>query len=261
MGEVYRALAVDGRPVAIKRLRPHLVYDRREVEKFLQEGKILRKLHHPAFPKLIEACAQREEAYLVMDWVEGEPFEEYFRKFANTEARERHGARFAFSLLQALKYLQELTPPDGGRAGLVHADLKPKNILIGSEGSAKVLDFSHAVWLEEGGGSVGGTWGYMHLKQMVEKKVNFNTDLFAAGLLMAEALAGERLLEGKSKLQIFFSADDLNAGAAAAKVSSNPILRQVLEALFESVKGDEANPTGNILSQLRAYLSVNGDTF
>jgi len=255
VGEVYRAVGKNGRTVAIKRLRPHLIYDRAELGRFHHEVQVLKKLNHTAFPKFIEVISEEaEEAYMVMEWLQGRPIEEAFENKIDPEKKEEGVAKFGLSMLEALKYLQNLNPPKGDSRGLIHCDLNPQNVLVGDDGLAKIFDFTHAVWIAEGAESKGGTWGYMALEQLEDKKVSIQTDLFAVGLLLFEALSGKPLIQGDNKFKIFLATIDLDLKKAINGVTQNLDLQNVLKMLLESIKIPSKNPTKEIISRLESLL-------
>lgn len=253
IGEVYRAKTSSGEWVAVKRLHPHLVYDKGMVERFLSEAKVLKVIDHPIFPKLIEAKSDGEEAYLVMKWMEGEPFQNFFRK--NERKTEKGILIFALSLLQGLDYLQKLQPPWGGLPGLIHGDLTPKNVLVTPLGEAKILDFTHSVWMAEGGQSKGGSFGYMSLEQMRHNQANFQTDLYMAALLIHEALIGKPVLKRHDKFSTYVAAKKFDPVAASREATPDSFLQDLLIELYDAVKTGDRNPTAEIISAIKAKLA------
>ena len=134
LAEVYRAQTADDGIVAIKRLHPHLWFDRPQRDKFLREISILRIIDWPWIPRLLESFVGKEESYFAMEWRQGEAFLNFRDRIAAREDREALAMSALRSLLATLKYLRDLMPSEGAKPGLVHADLNPNNLLLGPSG-------------------------------------------------------------------------------------------------------------------------------
>jgi len=254
LGEVYSAENLKGQRVAIKRLQPQLTYDRPQRHRLLREVEVLTLADWKGIPKLIETRIEEEEACLVLEWIKGIPLEDFFDKITPQVMREELAVRFLISVISTLQYLQGLKKPNGTTPGLIHADLCPNNLLVEPDASAKIFDFSCAVWKGEGGKAPGGTWGYMTFPQIEEGQVNFQTDLFAAGLVFVEALTGKRLIKGNTTFSIFKSLYELDPEKTSKELSQTPIIQKVLRQLFLSIKEPNRNPTQEILRELKSIL-------
>lgn len=235
LGEVFRAVDTEGKILAVKRLRAALSFDREERDKLAREAQFLKCLDSPYFPKLLGADLLGEEPYLVMEWLEGKPLNQLFPAEQGKSFRSSF-LKFAGSCLEALKIFQNLPAPNPGPPGMIHGDLNPKNLLVGRDGNVRVFDFSHAVWVQEGGTSLGGTRGYMGLEQMVQGKIDLNTDLFAMGLLWAEVLQGAPLLSGKNLFAIFLELRDMDPKEVVRQSTEDPGLQQLLTPFLISTK-------------------------
>ncbi len=252
LGEVYLAQTEAGEKVAIKRLHPYLAYDKPKMNGFLREAAILKKIRHPRVVRLIEARLEDpENSILVLEWLEGKGFGDYFREYQNLKEREVAALLFLKSLLSTLEFFQELAPEPGASPGLIHGDLSPNNILIDLRGDVQIIDFTCSSWVTEEKNYSGGTWGYMPLLQIENGPVHLGADLFAAGLLFAEALTGKRLLEGQTTFTIFKSLYELKPEETAKKVTSNPCFQNILRELLDVIRIPFENPTKNILNELR----------
>ncbi|MEZ6164176.1 MAG: serine/threonine-protein kinase [Phycisphaerales bacterium] len=141
-GSVYEAeQSSPRRRVAIKALRPGLA-SRRAVACLRAEADILARLQHPGIAQVFEAGlddeAKREQAFIVMELVDGAPIHRYVED-AGLSRRER--VRLMLAVCDAVEHAH--------RRGVIHRDLKPANILVTADGRAKVLDFGvcEAGWL------------------------------------------------------------------------------------------------------------------
>ncbi len=232
LGEVYSAVDSSGRSLAIKRLRPILIYDREEREKLSREAKILRHLSGHYFPQWIGGDTECEEPYLVMEWLEGQPISTLFPS-AQKQNFDQAFLKFADSFVDALKILQNIPSPEPGPVGLIHADINPKNILVGTDGGVRIFDFSHARWVREGEQSLGGTRGYMGLDQMAHGKLHLGTDLFAMGLILAEILQGSPIISGKNLFSIFLQLKELDPHQVAQQVTHKQSYQEILHYLLD----------------------------
>jgi tetratricopeptide (TPR) repeat protein len=189
MGEVFQAFdSVTGGLVALKIIR-----DPSDRSRFEQEAHVLAGLHHPAIVRLVaHGVTQRDEAYLALEWLEGEDLSTLLR-------RRRLGVDEALRL--ATRVASALG--EAHSRGLIHRDIKPANLFLeqGDPARVKLLDFGIA-WLQGQprltlSGGVIGTPGYMAPEQARgDEKLKPAMDVFALGCVLFEALSGRRTFEG-----------------------------------------------------------------
>jgi len=208
MGEVYRARDTRlERTVAIKILPAHLSTDPVQKQRFEREAKTISGLNHPNICTLHDIGAQDGVDYLVMECVEGETLAKRLEKGPlPLEQVLKCGAQIADALEKA------------HRAGIVHRDLTPGNIMLTASG-AKLLDFGlakPAVPLTSAAtltaaspaspvteqGTIVGTFQYMSPEQIEGKELDGRSDIFSLGAVLYEMLTGKRAFEGKSQLSV-----------------------------------------------------------
>ena len=189
-------LAHDPRPdreVAIKLLDPDMLAapsaGGNAVRDWLAEARAVSRLKHPNIVSVLEADEADGRPYLVFEFVEGMTLAEARRGRGGMPARE--AAALMLGVLDALAAAHAL--------GIVHRDLKPSNILLGHDGRARVMDFGIAARVDPAGtavvrGRIVGTPGYMSPEAARGEAPAPAMDLFAAGALFAELLAGAPLL-------------------------------------------------------------------
>ncbi len=187
MGDVYRAEDTRlGRPVAVKFLRESSAGD---AQRFASEWQTLARLNHPNLVRLYDAGEADGRAFLVMELIEGSPLSEVLKRRAPSP---QETARFGHAVAGALAYVHE--------KGIVHRDVKPANILIGDEGGAWLADFGVARLLDAAGptasGHSVGTPAYLAPEQIEAAEVGPPADVYALGLLLLEALTGQRAFSG-----------------------------------------------------------------
>jgi hypothetical protein len=209
MGEVYRAHDTRlGRDVAIKVLPPHLAAAPEVRARFEREARTISQLSHPHICTLHDVGHQDGVDYLVMELVEGETLAHRLEKGPLPVAEVLAlGTQIADALDRA------------HRAGVVHRDLKPGNIML-TKGGAKLMDFGLARAAGLAGapgaltesptvsrpltaeGTIVGTFQYMAPEQLEGKEADARTDLWALGCVLYEMATGQRAFEGESKASL-----------------------------------------------------------
>ncbi|HEV7506694.1 MAG TPA: protein kinase [Thermoanaerobaculia bacterium] len=196
MGEVYQAYdsRLDRR-VAIKLIRPEQTESETARERFRREARAAAGLSHPSIVQIHDIVESVESDAIVMELVDGEPLSQRIERGPLPVGEAvRLGREIAEGLAAA------------HAKGLIHRDLKPDNVMITSEGRAKILDFGLAKRLE-GEASltadhrVIGTFRAMSPEQAQGLPLDARSDLFSLGLLLYEMLSGRSPFEGSSTLE------------------------------------------------------------
>src|SRR5271167_4840059 len=207
MSTVYLAFdTVLERPVAIKLMHREIASDSDQLERFRREARSVAQLNHPHIVTVIDAGEEESSPdgnqarggapYIVLEYVEGETLKDLIR---------REGP---LDILQALAYAIEIARALGAAHErlIVHRDVKPQNVLIGVEGSAKITDFGIARTLSEEGltmtGRVLGTTDYVSPEQALGQPVTGQSDLYSLGVVLYEMLVGEVPFRGDSPVAV-----------------------------------------------------------
>jgi hypothetical protein len=204
-GAVYRATQLAlGREVALKVLLPELVMGR-SAERFFREAELAQRLEHPNSVRLYDfGRTEHGIPYIAWELLRGRSLEQVILSQGALPA-----ARVARIGIQALKALME-----AHALGIVHRDIKPSNLMLcdfaGETDFVKVLDFGIAKQLGEPGdpraltevGHLVGTPSYMAPELVLGGVVTAQTDLYALGLTLADALSGHQTVRGQSYLEI-----------------------------------------------------------
>jgi serine/threonine protein kinase len=189
MGTVYRAVAADGREVAIKFLSPVLAGSPELVARFAREVEVLAGLDHPAIVRVLGQGDDGGVPWFAMELVEGEDLRARLRR----GGLSRHEVAGIFDrLLAALAHAHA--------RGIVHRDLKPANVLLAADG-ARLADFGVARWEAETTdraaatrltetAAVIGTLPYMSPEQRRGTAIDRRSDLFSLGVMLYEAVTG-----------------------------------------------------------------------
>jgi eukaryotic-like serine/threonine-protein kinase len=207
MAEVYlgRRMDEDGRrgpAVAVKRLLPHLVSDRRIVQMFLNEARITAQVHHPNVITILELGVEDTEPFIAMELLEGRSFAEVRQEAAERGQRVPLGItlRVLVDACRGLDAAHRAVDEAGRPLRIVHRDFTPDNIHVGVNGAVKVIDFGIAKAETLGSGTEPGTlkgkFFYMSPEMIIGRPVDHRADLFAAGVMLYEQLCGRRPFTG-----------------------------------------------------------------
>ncbi|MBA2350140.1 MAG: serine/threonine protein kinase [Solirubrobacterales bacterium] len=198
MSMVFRAYdTVLERQVAIKLMHAGVHADADQLERFRREARAVAQLNHPHIVGVIDAGEDGQgTAFIVLEYVEGETLKDCIR---------RHGR---LPVGEAIAYAIEIARALGAAhaQGIVHRDVKPQNVLIDEEGSAKVTDFGIALKMDQTGltvdGSVLGTTDYVSPEQALGQQVDGQSDLYSLGIVLYEMLIGEVPFTGETQVAV-----------------------------------------------------------
>jgi len=189
------------RTVAIKRLHAHLSEDPELVAMFLDEARLAARVHHPNVVQTLDVESSEGEIFVVLDYVRGESLSRLLQEARRAGVPPAPAVVVAVVLgvLEGLHAAHEARDARGEPLEIVHRDVSPHNVLVGTDGIARVLDFGVAKARGRAqttrGGQLKGKLAYMAPEQL-RGKVTRRSDVFAASVVLWEALAGKRLFEG-----------------------------------------------------------------
>ncbi len=212
MGAVYRARDTRlGRDVALKCLIPEAdgapgASDDRGRARILREARTASRLHHPNICTVYDVGEDKGEAWIAMEFVEGEPLSAVVRRGAiPPEVVMRYGTQIADALDHA------------HTQGVIHRDLKPANVVIGADGRVKLMDFGIAARLPQEtaavatrttesvagwSGPLAGTVPYMAPETLRGVAPGPGADLWALGVVLYEMTCGRRPFAGETSVDL-----------------------------------------------------------
>ncbi|MFI6683611.1 Stk1 family PASTA domain-containing Ser/Thr kinase [Streptomyces sp. NPDC050485] len=199
MATVYRAVDTRlDRVLALKVMHPGLAADASFVERFIREAKSVARLAHPNVVGVFDQGAQGQYVYLAMEYVAGCTLRDVLRE------------RGALQPRAALDILEPVLAALGAahRAGFVHRDMKPENVLIGDDGRVKVADFGLVRAVDSvtnTTGSVLGTVSYLAPEQIEHGTCDTRADVYACGVVLYEMLTGTKPHSGDTPAQILYA--------------------------------------------------------
>ncbi|MFF7979111.1 Stk1 family PASTA domain-containing Ser/Thr kinase [Streptomyces sp. NPDC007901] len=198
MATVYRALDVRlDRVLALKVMHPALAVDGSFVERFIREAKSVARLAHPNVVQVFDQGTDGTYVYLAMEYIAGCTLRDVVRE------------RGALQPRAALDILEPVLAALGAahRAGFVHRDMKPENVLIGDDGRVKVADFGLVRSVDSvtsTTGAVLGTVSYLAPEQVENGAADPRVDVYACGVVLYEMLTGQKPHDSDSPAVILY---------------------------------------------------------
>ena len=196
-----------GRTVAVKRLHSHFTTDPELVTMFMDEVRIVARIRHPNVVAMVDVVESSQGLFLVMEYIHGESFSKLVRTCRTSGTPMPLGivAAVMHGVLLGLHAAHETRGADNELLGVIHRDVSPQNVIVGADGVARVLDFGVAkaagrvqVTRE---GQIKGKLAYMAPEQ-IRGKGDRRADVFAAAVVLWEALTGRRLHDGARDVEI-----------------------------------------------------------
>ncbi|CAM5545501.1 MULTISPECIES: Stk1 family PASTA domain-containing Ser/Thr kinase [Streptomyces] len=240
MATVYRAVDTRlDRVLALKVMHPALATDVSFVERFIREAKSVARLAHPNVVAVFDQGAQGAYVYLAMEYVAGCTLRDVLRE------------RGALQPRAALDILEPVLAALGAahRAGFVHRDMKPENVLIGDDGRVKVADFGlvRAVGTAtDTTGSLLGTVSYLAPEQIEHGSADTRSDVYACGVVLYEMLTGAKPHTGENAAQVIYQHLNSDVPAPSAVVPGLPVALDSLVA-SATARNPEVRPHDAVL--------------
>ena len=247
MAEVWRARDErSGRRVAVKLLHPHLLPDQASRARLASEARAVGGLDHPGIIRVLAADAGERPA-VVLELVEGEPLSARLERDGPLDPRT--AAEIGAEVAEALYHAHT--------RGVIHRDVKPGNVLIGTDGRARLVDFGIARLLGEAQerttqtGMVMGTLRYMAPEQLAGKEVGPRVDLYGLGAMLYEMLSGRPPHSGSSPAALLREETD----GPPVMDGIDATLAAVVVACLQPRPEDRPRHAGEVGTALRAWLA------
>lgn len=254
------------RRTVVKQILPAFAHDARFAEMLIHEAKLASRLSHRGIVQVFDlgrtGPAEGDALFIAMEYVEGFDLNALLRRC--TEQREGLPAEFALGIvadvLEGLDYAHRRTDEAGQPLGIVHRDVSPSNVLISYEGEVKLCDFgiAHANDLVRDGENeaLKGKAGYMSPEHARGEKLDARADVFAAGIILWELLAGRRLYRTKNELPLLEQARLAQIPPLPDKgLPNRAALERIVEKALAKDKDERYASAAAFLRDLETYLA------
>ena len=258
-----RVIASDGssKAVAVKRLHRRHAEDDEFVSMFLDEARVAAQVRHPNVIATLDVVSSSGELLIVMEYVEGETLARLIgaARGSGHHMPFRVAATVAGQLLRGLHAAHEACGEGGQRLNLVHRDISPQNVLVGTDGVARVLDFgvakaaTHVQTTQRG--KIKGKLGYMAPEQLLGESCDRRADIFAAGIVLWESLTGRRLFRGSDIAEVVHKVTEADVPPPSAVAASIPVeLEAVVMRALERSPADRFASAKEFADALEAVI-------
>ncbi len=229
-----RATGMEGfaRHVVIKCIRGELAREDQLVESFLEEARIAAALHHHNIVQVHDIGEQDGSYFFAMEYVHGEDVSKLLAKVRDRgeQVPLEHVVAIISATAAGLHHAHEQRSPAGEHLDLVHRDVCPANILLGYDGSVKLVDFGMAKAAlrsnKTASGTLRGKASYMSPEQCVGRAIDRRTDTFALGVVLYELATAQRLFKGANE---FFTMASIVDGVGPPPSAARPDLPKTLD--------------------------------
>jgi serine/threonine-protein kinase len=230
---------------AIKRLNPVFATSDRHARMLLEEARVTARIRSPYVAAVIEVVHEDDQLCIVMELVVGVSLAQLLAA-AGVSLAPGIAVAIVADVLRGLHAAHEAADADGRPLEIVHRDVSPQNIMVGTDGVARVLDFgvARALGREQlsATGEVHGKIAYMAPEQLRGATVTRQADVYAAGVVLWEALVGERLRKGTDPVAVVAAIADPVA-SPSSKMPSLP--RGIDEVVAEALASDQRRRFAN----------------
>jgi serine/threonine protein kinase len=222
------------RHVVLKRIRPEHARDQRFIRMFLDEARVAANLHHQHIVQVHDIGESAGEYFIAMEYIHGEDVRTLLSNASKTRAHVPlgHAISIVAAAAAGLHYAHERRGSDKRPLGIVHRDISPSNILVGYDGSVKVVDFGIAkasMRQETRSGSLKGKISYMSPEQCKGAEVDRRSDVYSLGVVLYELATTTRLFKGDNDYLVM---DQIVNGRVSLPRVRRPELPNELSAII-----------------------------
>ncbi len=220
--------------VVIKRMRQQPGQDPQAVNMFLDELRLAGSLHHHHIVQVHDAGREGDDYFFAMEYVHGEDLRKILKRVVELGEMVPldHVVTIGIAIASALHHAHEQRTPDGQPLELVHRDVSPANVIVGYDGTVKVVDFGIAKaalrTVQTRAGTLRGKAPYMAPEQCAGRPLDRRADIFALGIVLWELVTARRLFKGVNDFMTM-------AAIVSGKVPPPAKIRPDLPADFEKI--------------------------
>ena len=238
------------RNVALKILHEHFSEDDEYLQRFQHEARAAAQLSHPGIVTVIDRGEADGRQFIVFEFVDGETLKTIVERSGPMPPRRVIELGLEIGRAIAFAHAQ----------GLIHRDVKPQNVLIGSEGRAKVTDFGIARTVDAVGvtetGTVLGTSHYIAPEQARGEPVDAQTDVYSFGVVLYELLVGAVPYEGDNFLNVAMRHVNEAVPSVLDRRPDCPVrLASLVERMMAKAPPDRPASMDEVVAELEACLA------
>ncbi|MFZ5446679.1 MAG: serine/threonine-protein kinase [Myxococcota bacterium] len=244
------------RTVAIKRMHAALASDATARATLIDEARVTSRIHHPHVVQTLDVIEDQGELFLVLEYVHGASLDQLLaRARATGPLPTRIVSAVLAGVLRGLHAAHEARGEDGHPLELVHRDLSPHNVMVDSNGVPRVLDFgiARARGRLQGTreGQLKGKLAYLSPEQ-VHGDASRRSDVFAAGVVLFEALTGRQLFDAPSEAALLSQVLLCRVPTLASLGVDAPALQAVLDRALQRDPADRYPTAAAMADELEA---------
>ena len=241
------------RNLALKVLKSNL-NDEVSIKRFQRKARSIAKLHYPGVVKVYDMGEQNGKYYYTMDYIEGQPLDEYIKKEGRISSK-----RAARIIREVAKIVEHAHSHD-----VIHRDIKPENIMLGNDGKVFVTDFGLAKGLYNDSkiseaGNILGTPSYMSPEQAQGKKnqVDKRTDIYGIGATLYELITGRPPFVGKNTPVVLYNIVHKHPRTPRSIHSSIPeVIERICLMCLEKDKNKRYDSVESFLKDIDTFLEA-----
>ncbi|MBI3073109.1 MAG: protein kinase [Deltaproteobacteria bacterium] len=269
MAEVFvaQAIGIQGfvKRVAIKRVLPHLAKEREFVRMFLDEARVAVELTHANIVQVLDLGVSDDNYFIVMEYIDGRDLGHVLKRARQLDTSPSIPlAIYIFTeVLKGLEHAHSKRDAEGRSLGVVHRDVSPANILLSWPGEVKIADFGIAkaalqIQLTDPG-ALKGKYSYMSPEQARGEPVDPRSDVFAAGIVLWEMIAGQRLFKSENNFETLERVKAMPAPKLhSVRSDVPPELSAIIGRALEKVPDNRYSRAGDMGDELAEFLYAKG---
>jgi serine/threonine protein kinase len=255
-----------GPQIVIKKVLPHLTDDTAFLEMFLDEARIAARLAHPHIVQIFDLGRVGDSWFIAMEYVRGEDLSAMHK-----EAIAHGGllpytltARILEDVCEALHYAHSKNDFEGQPLNIIHRDVTPQNIVVGYDGTPKLLDFGIAKAAGKISrtrpGTVKGKYFYMSPEQCRGKDLDGRSDIFSVGVLLYELTTGSRPFHKETEFETLKAIVTEPFERPEERVPGYPpALARIVEKALSKKRDDRYGTAREMAEALSGYLAESGE--
>jgi serine/threonine protein kinase len=271
MAEVFLAkqVGIGGfeKPVALKRIQRQLLDTRHlAIDMFLNEAKIAGRLMHPNIVQVLDVGEVGGVLYLAMEFVRGKDLRDLLKQLRASRTTMPLGMAcfIVREVAQALHHAYWSTDMAGKRLNVVHRDVSPHNVILGYDGTVKLLDFGVAMSsvTEQAETMIVGKWQYMSPEHTMNQQIDHRSDLFSLGVILYLLCSGSMPFTGADPKEIVRKIRNGQYSPLQNRIANIPEGLAVLVGRMLAPKPEDRPQTGrevaSILTEMMRSYNLDG---